>query len=203
MNYDICPLFSVPFYISEIELDDNEISVLSNSKFEKKGSLDLTVNKYLLNTKEFARIKKTVNSHIHNYTKNVLQIKDNIKFTITTSWGVRCKPQDYSHMHFHGNSIFSGVVYFNTDKDSGFFKVYNSGVNRTIIYNYTDFNIFNSTSWSFTPKKGNIYLFPSHVTHEITKNNSNIERYSIAFNTFFSGEILYEDLSDINIQTIT
>lgn len=203
MNYDIRPLFSVPFYISEIELDDNQVSLLFNSKFEKKGSLDLTVNKYLLNNKKFASTKEAISNHIDNYTKNVLQIKDNIKFTITNSWGVRCKPQDYSRIHSHGNSIFSGVVYFNTDENSGFFKVHNSGINRTFTYNYADFNIFNSTSWSFTPKKGNIYLFPSYVTHEITKNNSNIERYSIAFNTFFSGEILYEDLSHINIQTIT
>jgi uncharacterized protein (TIGR02466 family) len=203
MNYDICPLFSVPFYISEIELDNSELSLLVNCNYERKGSLDATVDKYLLNRKEFANIRAAVDGHIENYTKNVLQIKDNIKFNITTSWGLRCKPQDYSHIHYHGNSLFSGVVYFNTDENSGSFKLYDSVTNRTIIYNYSNYNIFNSSNWYFNPKKGNIYLFPSHVNHEVTKNNSTIDRYSIAFNTFFSGQILYEDLSNINLQTIT
>ena len=203
MNYDIFPLFSVPFYISQIELDDSEVSLLLNCKYERKGSIDITVSKYLLNSKKFVKIKRDISNHIENYTKNALQIKDDIKFAITNSWGVRCKPQDYSPIHFHGNSLFSGVVYFNTDESSGLFNVYNSGVNRTIIYNYSNFNIFNSSNWHFTPKKGNIYLFPSYVNHEITRNNSAIDRYSIAFNTFFSGKIFYDDLSDINVQTIT
>ena len=45
-----------------------------------------------------------------------------------------------------------------------------------------DYNIFNSKSWQWTPKKGMLIFFPSSVYHRILRNESSKTRYSIAFN---------------------
>ena len=46
----------------------------------------------------------------------------------------------------------------------------------------SEFNIYNSQSWSISPKKNMIIFFPSYLYHQIEKHNSKIVRYSLAFN---------------------
>ena len=209
LPYTIYPLFATPFYVSSIELSSEEIFLIKNVEYEsrKDYSVDITKSRQILNHIKFSRLKSNIDLHIKNYVTNVLRIKDNIAFPITSSWGVKCTHGKYIDRHFHSNSIFSGVLYFVTDKESGHFKVYNnrdSIFTRTITTNFSEFNYYNSYTWSFVPQQGTLYLFPSFIEHEIVKYNSNVERYSIAFNTFMTGSNEYGNgLSDINLRLET
>ena len=55
------------------------------------------------------------------------------------------------------------------------------------------YNMYNSKSWKITPNNGMLIFFPSEVHHQILKNNSNIERYSLAFNLMPTGKIGIEN----------
>ena len=55
------------------------------------------------------------------------------------------------------------------------------------------YNTYNSKSWKITPVNGMLIFFPSEVHHQILKNNSNIERYSLAFNLMPTGKIGIEN----------
>ena len=46
----------------------------------------------------------------------------------------------------------------------------------------TEYNIFNCTSWRFTPSDGLLLFFPAELYHSVDENKSNITRYSLAFN---------------------
>ena len=53
----------------------------------------------------------------------------------------------------------------------------------------TEQNIFNCTSYSFSPTAGMLIFFPSEVWHSVDMNKSNITRYSMAFNLVPTGKL--------------
>jgi hypothetical protein len=51
------------------------------------------------------------------------------------------------------------------------------------------FNIYNCKSWGYKPKTNDICLFPSAVMHAADPNESDEERWCLAFNVFVRGNI--------------
>jgi hypothetical protein len=51
----------------------------------------------------------------------------------------------------------------------------------------TEFNWFNSESWFFKVKTGDLKLFPSSLTHNVEQKQGDNVRCSLAFNTFAKG----------------
>jgi ectoine hydroxylase-related dioxygenase (phytanoyl-CoA dioxygenase family) len=63
-----------------------------------------------------------------------------------------------------------------------------------------EYNEINSQTWIFKPKNGDIYLFPSVLSHSVEKNLNENNRYSLAFNFLPSGEFgLKEDMNYMKI----
>ena len=120
------------------------------------------------------------------------------EFKITTSWFTKSQNSQSSNYHNHNNSMFSGVLYLQTDENSGdiSFEDFN---NRRYKLNVKEYNIYNCTEYQIKPNDGLLILFPSEVHHKILKNNSNIVRHSLAFNIIPVGEIGSND-SYLNIE---
>ena len=123
-----------------------------------------------------------------------------MKFNLENSWANKHHKGDCSPEHYHGNSLISGVYYLDTNENSGtisFYKdksYYNLWTETVRVdFNYQDNltntapNFYNAQSVQFHPKKNDIVLFPSLLNHEVAPNNSDIERYSLAFNLFPRG----------------
>ena len=53
----------------------------------------------------------------------------------------------------------------------------------------TENNEWNSDSVNFISQAHKLFLFPSSLLHSVDTNQSNIERISIAFNTFVKGDL--------------
>ncbi len=51
------------------------------------------------------------------------------------------------------------------------------------------FNVYNCKSWAHKPKVNDICLFPSVVMHAADPNESDEERWCLAFNVFVRGNI--------------
>ena len=49
-------------------------------------------------------------------------------------------------------------------------------------------NVYNSSSWTITPKNGTMVMFPSSVMHYVQPNEIIDERVSVAFNVIVRGE---------------
>ena len=85
--------------------------------------------------------------------------------------------------------MVSGVFYINADEKLDKIKFFKEHTYSTITLPTNNYNIFNSTSWWFTVKTGDIVLFPSSLTHMVeTKDGDNV-RTSLAFNVFVEGKI--------------
>lgn len=189
-EFFIEPLFSSPVYNSFINIDIKPFlnfalkqkkaphyDTITNQKQKNisLSSLDLNVLKH----KPLKKLNDKIIEHINTYTKDVLKYETDFK--LTTSWLTFTDPGSSSQMHRHQNSKFSGIVYLQTDENSGdlSFENYNCG---DFMLNIKEYNIYNSELWKYKPFNNKIIIFPSHLHHKILKNNSNIQRVSLAFN---------------------
>ena len=60
---------------------------------------------------------------------------------------------------------------------------------RDVSLQTRQFNTFNSATFMLPMKKGELILFPSHLTHSVPANQSDEERISLSFNTWAKGNM--------------
>jgi uncharacterized protein (TIGR02466 family) len=187
-HYNIMHLFPSPVYVSNIdpELTEKELSFVHDQslykEFPNQNYASKTMN--ILNHPMMERIKKIVQSHLHNYATEVMGIDSELVHT--TSWLNRNPPGTLHSRHKHVNSFASGVVYF-TDPAPIEFHTTRTVVRADIKVNVKQHNIYNSNDWWLPVKKNNIILFPSYIDHSVLTNTSNEDRISLSFNTFVKG----------------
>ena len=191
MNYLIYPLFSKPVYLKKINIDRNKILKMIDDDFEKASIVnDSNVSERsncttVLNKRKFKFLKNILMNEFDQYNKEVLHYKNNFK--MTTSWFTRAHENQGSNYHNHANSFISGVLYLNCDNSAISFENFQ----KTKLFHLIPkkYNIYNSDA--FTVKVSNCFLifFPSETYHRIVNNNSNLTRYSLAFNLIPVGEI--------------
>ena len=198
---EIYSLFSQPVFISHDNVGINVSNAVNYCKqleyVQNKGGNFASVNTNILNVSEFSVIKKLITDALDNYTKEVM-CWDYNNFYITQSW-INVNPAGTSHsMHYHYNSIVSGVFYLQAaDNDSITF--YNDA--KTLFnFKKSSYNIYNSETWEIPVKTGLIAIFPSQLTHSVKEHSDTDERISIAFNTFVTGQIgTKENLTLLNL----
>ena len=199
------PLFSKVFYMKHLEIDTDKIISMIDNHFENSGtntSIDVdnissvSISKSILELENFIDLKKQLMNELNNFFHNVMNYESDFK--ITTSWFTKSQNSQSSNYHNHNNSMFSGILYLQTDENSGdiSFEDFN---NRRYKLNVKEYNIYNCTEYQIKPIDGLLILFPSEVHHKILKNNSNIVRHSLAFNIIPVGEIGSGD-SYLNIE---
>ena len=63
-------------------------------------------------------------------------------------------------------------------------------VKELIIFDPTEYNSWNSSTWSYSVKNNSLVLFPAWLDHGAVQNiNATRNRISIAFNVFVKGRI--------------
>ena len=95
--------------------------------------------------------------------------------------------------HCHPRSDLSGVLWIKAPKNSGnivfespeIFNRYKELDSYSDEFRY-DSNVY--MTYYFTPKEGNILIFPSNLQHEVKENKSNEDRISYSFNIKFINE---------------
>jgi uncharacterized protein (TIGR02466 family) len=191
-NINLMPLFSVPLYSEDLNIKFDK-TILDSLEYIHTVSKDAyaTKNKHILTTDErFESIRDSILNSVNIFTRNILHVDPNIEFYLTTSWITKHNPGDWVNSHYHPNSIISGVLYLQTDDSTGNI-VFSNEVAKTfsaiLQLDFKEFNIYNSNSWSISPKENQLLLFPSTLLHEVKPNNSNIIRYSLSFNLFVRG----------------
>ena len=195
-NYTIMPLFSSPLYVSELDLDIDEIlNHLRNVDYTLLTNGSRSKDNYILNQPELVSLKVSIEENIKVYTRDVLCVKNNTEFYIVNSWMYKLDPNQSAPEHIHSNSVLSGVVYLNEDYQNSGNIIFKKQQNHLSVFtpsispDLESFNIFNSSEWFVEPNQKMIVLFPSHLLHRVTENNTTESRYSLAFNVFVKGNI--------------
>lgn len=202
-QFTVSPLFAIPFYRSNLGYLPHDIFEYIKSLDYERTPADnnfYSVNKYVLHLNELRILKNKIMEHVNFFIYDFLDVKNNMTFNIENSWVNKHYRNDYSSEHYHGNSLISGVVYLDIDENTGPITFYKDKTHYNlwtetvrVDFNYQDnpefqnANLYNAKSIEFLPQKNDIILFPSLLNHEVSHNESDIERYSLAFNLFPRG----------------
>ena len=192
MEATINGIFPTPIYISKInrELTTKELSFINKTKldtYNNEGNITSNHN-YILNNKPFKDLKEQLDLKVQDYFDKVISPSNNIIPYITQSWLNYTETNQYHHKHAHPNSLVSGVFYINCHKEHDKIKFFNDRY-QTIKPEIKDWNIWNSETWWFPVKTGDIIIFPSSLTHMVETKQGDNTRISLAFNVFIKGTI--------------
>jgi uncharacterized protein (TIGR02466 family) len=185
-------IFPTPIYISKLnrELTNKELSFINKTKLDvyKNEGNTTSNNNYILNQKAFKDLKTDLDLRVQDYFQKVICPTDVITPYITQSWLNYTETNQYHHKHQHANSLVSGVFYINCDEQFDKIKFFKEDY-KTIKPEIKDWNIWNSESWWFSVKTGDVILFPSSLTHMVETKEGDNTRISLAFNVFIKGTI--------------
>ena len=197
------PLFGYPIYVSESKPpSDNVVEFIRNLEYQlhDKGNFHISKNTRILDLEELKDTKALLQSHLNEYFYDVLGVDNKHEIYFTNSWTIKYSKGSMAGQHRHVNSCVSGTYYLNTPEDDGSeFQFYNPNNYsifpaqfRPIINHY---NLFNSTTWTLKPKRGDVFLWPSPLDHSVSTITSNQERIMLAFNTFINGDFSSDPLN--------
>jgi uncharacterized protein (TIGR02466 family) len=194
MEATINGIFPTPIYISKLdrELTPLELKFVDKNKkdcYKNEGNIT-TNNNYILNEKPFANIKKELDLKVQDYFDTVISSANNIKPYITQSWLNYTEKNQYHHKHSHPNSLVSGVFYINCNEEFDKIKFFKNDY-QTIKPEIKEYNFWNSESWWFSVKTGDVIMFPSSLTHMVETRQGDNTRISLAFNVFIKGTVGY------------
>jgi len=186
-------LFPTPIYMTNIDrpFTKQELQFVDNQKnkcTKNIGNIN-TKDNYILNRKEFKNIKKFLDESCKEYLEKIICPKDNVQLYITQSWLNYTEKNQYHHQHSHPNSVVSGVLYFDCDKENDKILFSSNKGYQQIKPEIKDFNIWNSETWFFPVETGNLFMFPSSTTHQVETKQGDNTRISLAFNTFYKGTV--------------
>ena len=192
MEATISGIFPTPIYISKLnrEITNKELSFIDKTKldiYKNEGNTTSNDN-FILNNKEFNDLKKELDLKVQDYFDKVISPANNITPYITQSWLNYTETNQYHHKHQHPNSLVSGVFYINCNEEDDKIKFFSEKYS-TIKPEVKEWNIWNSETWWFSVKTGDIILFPSSLTHMVETKKGTNTRISLAFNVFIKGTI--------------
>ena len=185
-------LFPTPVSIEKLKkkFTKKEYEFVEKSKINlNKNAGNSTSNEnYILNKKIFSNLKKELSEKVNNYFYNTLFISNKVSPYITQSWLNYTETNQYHHQHSHPNSILSGVLYINANKENDKIKFFKSET-KTIKFSVENYNIWNSENWWFPVETGYLFLFPSSLSHMVESKQGTNTRISLSFNTFVKGNL--------------
>jgi uncharacterized protein (TIGR02466 family) len=185
-------IFPTPVYQSKLNRNftGKELLFVNNNKNIVYNNTGNTVSKnnYVLEDKLFNNLKKELDLRVKDYFDKIISTSDNIKPYITQSWLNYTETNQYHHKHNHFNSLVSGVLYINSDEKYDAITFYKDSY-QSLKPNIKKNNLFNSESWWFPVKTGDIILFPSSLLHMVSTKQGDNTRVSLAFNVFIKGDI--------------
>ena len=185
-------LFPEPLYFSNLErvLTQEELKIFNEYKKEThKNTGNTTSNDgYVLEHKALKNLKKDLHTKVMDYFDKVV-CTNNITPYITQSWINYTESDQFHPVHFHPNSLVSGIFYISADKKVDSVTFRKSYLDDKIKLNATKYNIFNSSTCTYPVETGNILLFRSSLGHGVDKKKGNNIRISLSFNIFIKGTI--------------
>jgi uncharacterized protein (TIGR02466 family) len=186
-------IFPTPIYISKIDrkLTNKELSFIDKTKLNvyKNDNNTTSNDNYILNQKIFKDLKKDLYLRVQDYFDKIICSANNITPYITQSWLNYTETNQYQNRHVHYNSLISGVFYINCHEEYDKIKFFKKDAYEIIKPEVKDWNLYNSETWWFTVKTGDIILFPSSLSHMVETKQGDNTRISLAFNVFLKGEV--------------
>lgn len=185
----VIAIFPTSIYSDSINrtLNEEELSFIKNIKYCKNEYNSVSENSYVLNSPEMMFLKMDLLKICNDYFKNVYCPEKDLYLDITQSWLNKTNKTEQHHRHHHYNSFASGVFYIETSETDSI--KFDKPIASPFKFDTTEWNLFNSSSWSLPTPKNTVLLFPSMLEHSVVPKQDDTERISLAFNCFFKGRL--------------
>ena len=203
ITHEVHALFVEPYFRANIAgtITPRQIAFIQSLKMVNNTENLISENLYIFEEPELKSIKDAVQEVLDIYARDVLCIPQ--KIYVTQSWSLTNNSHVGMHGHSHSNSILSGSLYYCELPSPPASMVFT----RHTSYQQIDLppepekrNIYNSPINRLIPKKNDLFLFSSRLTHMVEPNASKEPRHSIAFNTFVKGKMgNYRDVSELTL----
>ena len=182
-------------------LNKKELNVIKKTKYRPPAEGHYQSDTiYLLGNKTLAPLKKFITEKAEEYTRNVLEIKDQIY--LTQSWSTINTTNAFHPVHSHPNTFISLVYYAQCKSGALYFDLNTSSIKECFNFDYTidKFNLYNSQTWDLPVKTGDIVLFPGHIRHGALPNESSESRITVGANFFIKGTL--GSINAVNLLTV-
>lgn len=166
-------------------------------------SPDMSVDNRLFNDNHLDSFKETIRPHVRGFMREVLAIDGEPAFT--QCWVNKNRPNESTTRHMHANSFVSGVFYFDVGVESEIVFHKNMPLGNYIMEFDTIPSAGDRSPYAYewakiSVKNGDLILFPSYLEHSVPPNESEQNRWSLAFNVITRGQIgKSNQLTRINI----
>jgi len=192
MKPEMMNLFAIPVAKSSIDRNftDSELSYVRSQLLSATKAIAnySSQNKNVLDAIEMTEIRAIIQTHLNNYFETVHNTSNDVSLQITQSWLTLTRKGESHHSHTHPNSVVSGALYINVANTDGI-NFFRNEDNLWYELIAKENNYYNSYMVHVAAKAGDLVLFPSNVSHGVSQVTEEVERISLSFNTFFSGEI--------------
>lgn len=187
---NVVGVLPIPVFAMQLDVDTSNIYNFINDSKSRENDFgnQASLNYQLLEEEGFADLKKAILDECEFYCSKVHNYQYDSIF-ITSSWYNVNTPGSSHHLHKHPNSIVSGVFYVRAPKGGGDL-VFTRDTDMIVpLRKEIPTNMQSVDFCPVEPEDRLLILFPSYLNHFVTRNNSNEDRISIAFNVFFRGEL--------------
>lgn len=202
-QFEVRPLFAEPYFRTSIAdaITEEQIEFIKSLKMVPNQVNQISENLYIFEDPVLRSIKDAVQAALDTYAREVMGLPPEQQLYVTQSWSLVNPPGIGMHGHSHSNSLVSGSVYYCDLPDPPsrmIFERHNSYQQLELSPTADKNNLYNTMLNSVEPKKNEIILFSSSLSHFVEPNRSDEPRYSIAFNTFIRGKLgSYRDVSEL------
>jgi len=196
MQYMIHSLFPTPIvktnFNREFTLEELDI-VFSEKKGHSVGNSSSN-NRRILENPAFIEIKKFSQDCLDLWVDKIIApaYENSVKLKITQSWLNYTDKKGHHHLHYHPNSVISGVIYIQATEFKDQIEFQNTDINPWHVHTERT-NAFNSNLYHVPVKTGDVVLFPSTIYHGVPEVQGDKTRISLAFNSFWVGGIGYSN----------
>ena len=192
MQHEMMNLFATPLYRSAMErgFNDAELQFFRDALADPVFAISnhASSSKNILGAPAMQAIRAILQENLNNYFKTVFNTSNKATLEITQSWLTKSRRGESHHPHTHPNSIASGVLYINLAENDGINFFRNDDLLWYELMRQED-NYYNASSYLINTRVGDIIIFPSNIKHGVKEVKADIERVSLSFNSFFSGEL--------------
>ena len=157
-------------------------------------------NNYILNDTKLSSFKNKIKESINLYKKEVMCCDQ--EMNITNSWVNFLKPGKRHSMHYHSNSMLSGVYFINVNNETPNLQLEHPNPKLwPLSWERKESKYENNLGELIIAEKNMLVLFPSTLMHRVDLNTSSITRVSLSFNTFLKGDIKHNFyVSDLKLK---
>lgn len=188
---EVRPIFPAGAVVRYRNPEHREIAIDDFTWAQNYGSLTQSTpqDRNILDEPRFAGLRAFLEDCVRDCLDRVY-CYDYERFAIVHAWLNRAPEGGWQRMHYHGNSVLSGVYYLRADpKASAPLMFEKPEVNSApyIAIAAKEQTIFTANRIAYPSETGTCYLFPSQIRHGYETPSRGGERISLAFNVMLSG----------------